>query len=195
MIFRDFRDLGSIATTSAVAIGRIDVERMHAAEVYVAPAIGELYDCRYWHNHSGSYFYGHWVDVERAHAMLAAVRAAMERDFLHFSADDGPCRSRGANNPRALAAPFSEGMGQRLSERVRRLKAGRTLRLLAHGKDRARELARRCRLALAKAVMRRTPPSGTLAYAAGVEAGSRLALLDTGRARGAVSASRLRGIA
>src|SRR5512145_1804632 len=93
-----FRDMG-IVTTGAVAIGRIDVLRMHAAEIYVAPAIGEFFDCRYWHNRAGSFFYGHWVDVERAHAMLAKVRSAMERDFLRFSADGA-----GADNPKALAA-------------------------------------------------------------------------------------------
>ncbi len=160
-----FRDIGSV-TTGAVAIGRIEVARMHAAEVYVAPAIGELFDCRYWHNQAGSFFYGHWVDVARAHAMLAAIRATMERDFLHFS-EDG-----------ALAASFSRGMGQRLSARLHRLKAGRKTRLLARGKDTARELVRRCRLTLAKAIARRAPASSTLAYAAGIKAGDRVALRE-----------------
>ncbi len=169
-----FRDIG-IVTTGAVVIGRIDVQRMHAAEVYVAPAIGELFDCRYWHNQAGSFFYGHWIDVERAHAMLAAIRSAMERDFLRFSAA-GACA--GADNPRTLAASFSRGMGQRLSERLRRLKAGRAAGLLVRGKDTAAALARRCRLGLAKAIGRRTPASGTFAYAAGVKAGDRVALAD-----------------
>jgi hypothetical protein len=175
-----FRDIG-VVTTGTVALGRIDVQRMHAAEVYVAPAIGELYDCRYWHNQSGSFFYGHWVDVERAHALLAAIRRAMERDFVHFSAAGGACRDCGADNPRTLAAPFSEGMGQRLSERVRRLKAGRTTRLLALTRDTTRKIARRCRLALAVALRGRAPESGPLAYAAGVKAGDRVALSDRGR--------------
>jgi hypothetical protein len=169
-----FRDIG-IVTTGAVAIGRIDVVRMHAAEVYVAPAIGELFDCRYWHNQSGSFFHGHWVDVERAHAMLAAIRSAMERDFVHFSEDGA-----GGHNPRTLAASFSRGMGQRLSARLRRLKAGRKARVLARGRDAATELVRRCQSALAKAIGGRAPPGSTLAYAAGIEAGNRVALLDRG---------------
>jgi len=173
MIFRD----SGLVTTGAVAIGRIDVVRMHAAEVYVAPAIGALFDCRYWHNQAGSFFYGHWVDVERAHAMLATIRSAMERDFLHFSEDGA-----GGDNPRTLAASFSQGMGQRLSARLHRLEARRKARLLARGKDTARELLRRCQRILAKAMGRRAPAGGvTLAYAAGAAAGDRVALLDMGR--------------
>jgi hypothetical protein len=182
MIFRDI----SVVTTGAVAIGRIDVVRMHAAEVYVAPAIGELFECRYWHNQAGSFFYGHWVDVERAHAMLATIRSAMERDFLHFSED-----GTGRDHPRILAASFSRGMGQRLSARLRRLKAGRKARLLAHGKDTARELVRRCQRTLAKAIGRRAPASGTLAYAAGVEAGDRVALSHMRRGSSCQAGGRL----
>ena len=170
-----FRDIG-IVTTGAVAIGRIDVVRMHAAEVYVAPAIGDLFDCRYWHNQAGSFFYGHWVDVERAHAMLATIRSAMERDFLRFSGDGA-----GGDNPRTLAASFSRGMGQRLSARLHRLKARRKARLLARGRDTARELVRRCHRTLAKAIGRRAPAGSIpLAYAAGAEAGDRVALLVAG---------------
>lgn len=167
-----FRDIG-IVTTGAVAIGRIDVLRMHAAEIYVAPAIGEFFDCRYWHNRAGSFFFGPWVDVEQAHAMLAAIRSAMERDFLHFSED-----CAGAENPNTLAASFSRGMGHRLGERLRRLKVRRTANVLARAKAAAAELARLSRTALAKTIRRRTASESTLAYAAGAEAGDRVKLAD-----------------
>jgi hypothetical protein len=167
-----FREIGMV-TTGAVAIGRIDVLRMHAAEVYVAPAIGEFFGCRYWHNHAGSFFFGRWLDVERAHTLLGAVRSAMDRDFLSFFE-----AGAGAENPKALAASFSRGMGQRLSQRLRRRKAGRGASVLARGKEIATDLARLCRTCLVKIVRRRTPSSSTLAYAAGVEAGDRVQLLE-----------------
>ena len=167
-----FRDIG-IVTTGAVAIGRIDVLRMHAAEIYVAPAIGEFFGCRYWHNRAGSFFFGQWVDVERAHAMLATVRSAMERDFLHFSED-----CTGAENPRTLAASFSTGMGHRLGERLRRLKARRAATVLARAKVRAADFARLFQTALVQLIGRRTASGSTLAYAAGAEAGNRVELAE-----------------
>jgi hypothetical protein len=167
-----FRDIG-IVTTGAVAIGRIDVLRMHAAEIYVAPAIGEFFGCRYWHNQAGSFFFGQWVDVERAHAMLATVRSAMERDFLHFSED-----STGAENLRTLAASFSRGMGHRLGERLRRLKARRTANVLARAKVRATECARLVQTTLMQPIRRRTASGSTFAYAAGAEAGNRVKLAE-----------------
>ena len=167
-----FRDIG-IVTTEAVAIGRIDVLRMHAAEIYVAPAIGEFFDCRYWHNQAGSFFFGQWVDVERAHAMLATIRSAMERDFLHFSGD-----CAGAENPKTLATSFSRGMGHRLGERLRRLKARRTANVLARAKAGAADFARLFRTALVRPIGRRTASGSTLAYAAGAEAGNRVKLAE-----------------
>jgi hypothetical protein len=167
-----FRDIG-VVTTGAVAIGRIDVLRMHAAEIYVAPAIGEYFDCRYWHNRAGSFFFGQWVDVERAHAMLATIRSAMERDFLHFSED---CAD--AENPRTLAASFSRGMGLRLGDRLRRLKARRSANVPARARAAAAELARLFQIALAKTIRRRTASGSTLAYAAGAEAGNRVGLAE-----------------
>jgi hypothetical protein len=170
-----FRDIG-IVTTGAVAIGRIDVLRMHAAEIYVAPAIGEFFDCRYWHNPAGSFFFGQWVDVERAHAMLATIRSSMERDFLDFSEDCG-----GAENPRTLAASFSRGMGHRLGERLRRLKARRSASVPARAKAAAAEFARLFKTALAKTVRRSSASGSTLAYAAGAEAGNRIRLAELAR--------------
>jgi hypothetical protein len=165
-----FRDIG-VVTTGIVAIGRIDVLRMHAAEIYVAPAIGELFDCRYWRNQAGSFFFGQWVDVERAHALLATVRSAMERDFLHFSED---CTGE---NPRTLAASFSSGMGHRLGERLRRLKARRTANVLARAKAGATECARLFQTTIMQPIRRRTSRS-TFAYAAGAEAGNRVKLAE-----------------
>jgi hypothetical protein len=169
-----FREIG-IVTKGAVAIGKIDVLRMHAAEVYVAPAIGDFFDCRYWHNRAGSYFFGQWLDVERAHTLLALVRSAMERDFLSFFA-----AAVDAENPKTLAASFSEGMGHRLSQRLRRLKAGRTATVLARGKAAAAEFASQLQITLLKTIRRRTRPSSAIAYEAGVEAGDRVALNPRG---------------
>jgi len=165
-----FSDIGMV-TTGAIAIGRIDVLRMHAAEVYVAPAIGEFFDCRYWHNQAGSFFFGQWLDVERAHTMLGAVRSAMDRDFLSFF-EAGAC----AEHPKTLAASFSRGMGQRLSQRLRRRKAGRAANVLGRGKDTAAEFARRCQIILLGTIRRHTP-SSALAYTAGIAAGNRVKLL------------------
>ena len=167
-----FRDIG-IVTTGAVAIGRIDVLRMHAAEIYVAPAIGEFFDCRYWHNRAGSFFFGQWVDVERAHAMLATIRSAMERDFLYFSGD-----CAGAENPMTMSASFSRGMGHRLGERLRRLKARRTANVLARAKAAAAECARLFQATLMQPIRRRTASGSTFAYAAGAEAGNRVRLAE-----------------
>jgi hypothetical protein len=165
-----FSDIGMV-TTGAIAIGRIDVLRIHAAEVYVAPAIGEFFDCRYWHNQAGSFFFGQWLDVERAHTMLGAVRSAMDRDFLSFF-EAGAC----AEHPKTLAASFSKGMGHRLSQRLRRRKAGRAAYVLAKVKDTAAEFARRCKIVLQRTIRRHTP-SSALAYAAGIAAGNRVKLL------------------
>jgi len=166
-----FRDIG-IVTQGAVAIGKIDVLRMHAAEVYVAPAIGDFFGCRYWHNHAGSYFFGQWLDVERAHTMLALVRSTMERDFLSFFE-----AAAAAESPKTLAASFSEGMGRRLSQRLRRHKAGRTANVLARGRDAAAGFASQLQITLLRITKGRTQPSSAIAYAAGVEAGDRVALV------------------
>jgi hypothetical protein len=162
-----------IQTTRTFAIGKIDVVRMHAAEIYVAPAIGELFDCKSWRDHAESIFFGPWADVERAHAMLAAIRSAMEREFADFI----ETRTVG-ENWRTLAGSFSKGMGQQISERLRHLKARQTAAgsILAGGKDLAAAPARMFRDALRKSTRRRTPSSTTMAYAAGVEAGNRVAL-------------------
>ena len=109
-----------IVTTGTVAIAKIDVLRIHAAELYAAPAIGEFFDCKCWRNQAESFFFGQWADVERAHAMLATIRSAMEREFADFFETGA-----GGENPKALAAAFSKGMGHRISQRLRRLKAGR----------------------------------------------------------------------
>jgi hypothetical protein len=119
-----------IVATETVAIAKIDLLRMHAAQLYVAPAIGEFFDCKCWRNEAESIFFGHWADVERAHAMLAAVRSTMEREFADFFET-----GTGGENPKALAASFSKGMGHRISQRLQRLKAGRSATVLGKGKE------------------------------------------------------------
>ena len=157
-----------IVATETVAIAKIDLLRMHAAQLYVAPAIGEFFDCKCWRNEAESIFFGHWADVERAHAMLAAVRSTMEREFADFFET-----GTGGENPKALAASFSKGMGHRISQRLRRLKAGRSATVLGKGEELAAGFANLFR----GTTLRRAKPSiSTIAYEAGVEAGDRVEL-------------------
>jgi hypothetical protein len=163
----------SIETSGTVAIGRIEVLRMHAAEVYAAPAIGEFFDCKWWRDPMESIFFGLPADVERAHGMLAAIRSAMDREFADFFETGA-----GGDNPRKLAASFSRGMGLRVSERLRRLKARRTAAagVLASGRDIAAALARLSPGALLKAPKRSMPSISMIAHAAGIDAGNRIEL-------------------
>jgi hypothetical protein len=158
-----------VLTTGSVAIGKIDVLRIHAAELFVAPAIGEFFDCKCWRNQEESFYFGQWEDVERAHAMLAMVRSTMERevaDFFEISA--------GGENPKMLAASFSKGMGFRIGQRLRRLKAGRAAAILA----RARDLAAAFAKLLKRTPLKRDMPTiSKIAYAAGVKAGDRIELI------------------
>jgi len=163
-----------IETTGTVAIAKIDVLRMHAAEIYVAPAVGEFFDCKRWCNQTESVFFGQWTDVECAHTMLGMIRSAMEQEFADFL-ETGTVRGE---HPKALAASFSKGMGQRISERLRRLKVGRTANVLARGKDLAAAFAKPFQGVQLKIARWRTPLSSTIAYAAGVEAGDRVQLGD-----------------
>jgi hypothetical protein len=161
-----------IVTTGSVAIAKIDLLRVHAAELYVAPAIGEFFDCKCWHNGAESFFFGDWADVDRAHALLAAVRSAMEREFADFFET-----GTGGENPKALAASFSKGMGHRIGQRLGWLKAGRSATVLGKGKELAAGFANLFR----GTTSRRAKPSiSTIAYAAGVEAGDRVELLKRG---------------
>ncbi len=81
-----FPSIGKV-TTQTVAIAKVDVLRIHAAELYAAPAIGEFFDCKCWRHQAETFFFGQWADVERARAMLATIRSAMEREFADFFAD------------------------------------------------------------------------------------------------------------
>src|SRR5262245_28873296 len=110
-----------IVTTGAVAIGRIEVLRMHAAGIFVAPAIGEFFDCRCLRSQTEILFFGQWEDVKRANSMLAMIRAAMDREFAEFLS-----RLGSYEQPRVLAPSFAQGMGHRISERLQRLKSGRS---------------------------------------------------------------------
>jgi hypothetical protein len=160
-----------IVTTGTVAIAKIDVLQVHAAELYVAPAIGEFFDCKCWRNQAESFFFGQWADVERAHAMLATIRSAMEQEFADFFETGA-----GGENPKALAANFSKGMGYRVSQRLRQLKAGRPATVLARGKDLVAAFAK---LLPGAPTMGSRPSISTIAYAAGIEAGGRVELLKS----------------
>jgi len=160
-----------VLTTASVAIGKIDVLRIHAAELYVAPVIGEFFDCKCWRKQAESFYFGQWEDVERAHAMLAMIRSAMEREVADFFET-----RTGGENPKMLAASFSKGMGFRIGERLRRLKAGRAATALARAKDLAAAFAK-----LQQTPSKRDMPTiSTIAYAAGVKAGDRVELVCHG---------------
>jgi hypothetical protein len=161
-----------VLTTGSVAIGKIDVLRIHAAELYVAPTIGEFFDCKCWRNQTESFYFGQWADVERAHAMLAMIRSAMEREVAEFFETD-----TAGENPKMLAASFSKGMGLRISQRLRRLKAGRAATILARAKDLAAAFAK---LLQRTPLKRDMPTMSTIAYAAGVKAGNRVELISPG---------------
>ena len=163
--------IGKMAT-GAVAIGKIEVLRIHAAELYVAPAIGEFFACKFWRNQAESLFFGQWADVERAHAMLAMIRSAMEREVADFFET-----GKGGDNPKMLAANFSKGMGLRISQRLRRLKAGRAATILARSKDHAAAFAKLLQRTPFKIEM---PTISTIAYVAGVKAGDRVDLISPG---------------
>jgi len=149
-----------IVTTGTVAFARIDVLQVHAAELYVAPAIGQFCDCKCWLNQAESSFFGQWADVERAHVMLAEIRSAMDEAFAEFFE-----AGTGGGNPKALAANFSKGMGLRISQRLRRLKVGRPAAVLAKGKDLVAAFAKRFPGASSTGTR---PSISAIAYAAGV---------------------------
>lgn len=160
--------LQSIAT-GAVAFAKLDVARVHASEIYVAPSIAEFFDCQRWYHHTGSVFAGRWSDVEAAHAMLGMIRAAMEREFVAFLGAAAP-----GEDKKTLAASFSQGMGQRISERLRQRKARRMAMLAV-----ASEFAP---FRWAKLLLERgTTSTGAAAYLAGVNAADRLRLPLRGR--------------
>jgi hypothetical protein len=161
-----------IVTTETVAIAKIDLLRIHAAELYTAPAIGEFFDCKFWRNQAETFFFGQWTDVERAHAMLATIRSAMEREFADFFETGA-----GGESPKTLAAAFSKGMGHRISQRLRQLKAGRRANVLASGKVLAAAFAQ---LLIGAPAKRARPSISVIAYAAGVEAGDRVELVGHG---------------
>jgi hypothetical protein len=161
-----------VLTTASVAIGKIDVLRIHAAELYVAPAIGEFFHCKCWRNQAESLYFGQWEDVERAHAMLAMIRSAMEREVADFFET-----RTGGENPKMLAASFSKGMGFRIGERLRRLKAGRAATVLARARDLTEGFTKLLQQTPSKSDM---PTISTIAYAAGVKAGDRVELICHG---------------
>jgi hypothetical protein len=166
---RMFFRRSEIITTGAVAIGRIEVLRMHAAGIYVAPAIGEFFDCKCLRNQAGVSFLGRWDDARRAHLMLAMIRSEMDQEFAEFLS----CPMGSRDHPKSLAASFAQGMGNRVGQRLRRLKSGRTTSLLVRGKDLGDSAAKAFR---ALASRRFNTPAASIGYWAGVEAGSRVRL-------------------
>jgi hypothetical protein len=126
-----------VLTTGSVSIGKIDLLRIHAAELYVAPEIGEFFDCKCWRNQAETFYVGQWEDVERAHAMLAMIRSAMKREVADFFET-----RTGDENPKMLAASFCKGMGYGIGRRLRRLKAGWAATILARAKDLVAAFAR-----------------------------------------------------
>ena len=158
-------------TTGAVAIGKIEVLRMHAAGIYVAPAIGEFFDCKCLRSRSDVLFLGRWDDAKRAHLMLAMIRTEMDREFASFIGYlMGSC-----DHPRSLAPSFAQGMGNRVAQRLQRLKSGRSPSLLVKGKDLGDRAARLFR-GLANRAKRLSTQGTSVGYWAGVEAGSRVRL-------------------
>jgi hypothetical protein len=155
-----------VLTTGSVAIGKIDVLRIHAAELYVAPAIGEFFDCKCWRNQAENCYFGQWEDVERV------------ADFFETRT--------GGENPKILAASFSKGMGLRIGQRLQRLKAGRVATILARAKDLAAAFAR---LLQQTPLTRDMPTISTIAYAAGIKAGDRVELNCSGSKGGRAARS------
>lgn len=158
-------------TTGAIAIGRVDVLRMHAAGIYVAPAIGEFFDCKCLRSQAGVLFLGKGEDASRAHSMLAMIRSEMDREFASFLS----CPMGGCDHPRSLAASFARGMGYRVGERLRRLKSGRPRGVLVRGKDLGDRAARLFQYLVDRA-MRHSPSAAIIGYWAGIDAGSRVKL-------------------
>ena len=168
--------INPVLTSGSVAIGKIDVLRIHAAELYVASTIAEFFDCKCWRSQAESFYFGQWVDVERAHAMLAMIRSAMEREVADFFET-----RTGGDNPKMLAASFSKGMGLRISQRLLQLKAGRAATIRARAKDLAAAFAN---LLQQTPLKRDMPTISTIAYAAGVKAGDRVKLIRSGSGGG-----------
>jgi hypothetical protein len=104
---------------------------MHAAGIYVAVAIANFFDCKCWRNATDVVFFGLKEDVELAHAMLAMIRLAMDREFSDFMASDA---AKGIAHPRSVATSFMKGMGHHLRDRIDQLKVARTANVRAKGK-------------------------------------------------------------
>lgn len=155
---------------------------MHPAGLYAAVTVGEFFDCRCWRDQTSIVFFGLRDDVELAHIMLAMIQLAMNRELASFVES-----ARGLDeNPRSLSASFGRGMGYRISQRLRELKARRTHDVRATGKDLVVLKGAMVDAAFAKAFgntrprkARPLPPhNSTIAYAAGVAAAERVSLMD-----------------
>ena len=153
---------------------------MHAAGIYVSLAIANFFDCKCWRSGTEVIFFGTKDDVELAHAMLAMIRLAMDRELMDFMASDG---GRRAGHPRSVMVSFMKGMGHRLSNRLTQIKADRTAHVRAKGKDLVVVKGDLVEAAYAELVrslnlkpQTQKPAKNGLAYFAGVEAGDRVNL-------------------
>lgn len=150
-----------IETSGTVAIGKIEVLRMHSAKVYVAAAVGEVFDCKWWRDPTESIFFGQSANVERAHTMLAAIREFS--DFFETGAG-------GENPKKKLASSLASAVGLRTSNCVcsRPGEPQQSVSWLVGGPlPRVRKAVSRCS---AETTQPHTLSICTLAYAAGVDA-------------------------
>ena len=102
-------------------------KRPHEA-ILCAKAIGDFWDCKVWsRNKSSVVFFGSVTDTEFAHDMLDMIVAAMEAEWAGYYRNYA-----GAGNGRSMRASFMAGMGTRIAERLREMKAARSAADKAH---------------------------------------------------------------
>jgi hypothetical protein len=100
--------------------------------------------------------------------MLAMMRAAMDRELADFMKS---AAAQANEHPRTLTTSFMKGMGYRVADRLRHLKAKRTANVASHGshivvfkgnlvEEAFAEIAARLRLKPS----RRSPPKSAVAF-------------------------------
>ena len=153
---------------------------IYAAAAYVSTAIGEFFDCKTWRQSTEIIFFGLKDDVELAHAMLAMIRAAMDRELADFMRS---AAAQANEHPRTLTTSFMKGMGYRVSDRLRHLKAMRTANVAAQGTNivvfkgnLVEEAFAEIAAGLGLKPSRHSPPKSAVAFWAGKAAGDRVYL-------------------
>jgi len=156
---------------------------MHAAGFYAAVAVGNFFDCKVWRDGTEIVFFGLKNDVDLAQAMLGMIRVAMDSELSTFLAAE---LARGTSEHRmSLSASFCRGMGQRVSQRLGRLKFKRTAANRATGKDlvvlKGAIVTEAYAKAFPNARPRKAKPSkphsSEIGYMAGIEAAERVNLV------------------